>query len=93
MGWLRLGSRLERTEPGKPQQNGRQERFRRTLKAGDHEASTGLLGNWAAQQRAFECLRREYNEERPHEALGQPPPSTDLRSRQRATVSPRPFQR
>src|SRR5262249_38143615 len=31
--WLRLGIRLERIAPGKPQQNGRQERFHRTLKA------------------------------------------------------------
>lgn len=29
---LRLGIRLERIEPGKPEQNGRQKRFRRTLK-------------------------------------------------------------
>src|SRR5207247_1842352 len=29
--WLRLGIRLERITPGKPQQNGRQERFHLTL--------------------------------------------------------------
>ena len=28
-----------------------------------------------AQQKAFEAFRREYNEERPHEALGQRPPA------------------
>ena len=31
--WLRLGIRIERIEPGHPQQNGRHERFHRTLKA------------------------------------------------------------
>ena len=28
-----------------------------------------------AQQKTFEAFRREYNEERPHEALGQRPPA------------------
>ena len=30
----------------------------------------------ADQQRAFDAFRRVYNEERPHEALGQVPPAT-----------------
>jgi putative transposase len=30
--WIRLGIRPERIEPGKPQQNGRHERFHLTLK-------------------------------------------------------------
>ena len=37
------------------------------------------------QQRAFDRFRREYNEERPHEALGQQPPAT------RYAASPRPY--
>ena len=68
--WLRLGIRVERIEPGKPQQNGRQERFHRTLKA------ETISPPRAAQQRAFDFFRRRYNEERPHEALGQKPPAT-----------------
>ena len=35
-----VGIRLERIEPGKPQQNGRQERFHRTLKCGDRSAAS-----------------------------------------------------
>jgi transposase InsO family protein len=31
--WIKLGVRVERITPGKPQENGRQERFHRTLKA------------------------------------------------------------
>jgi len=69
--WLRLELRLERIEPGKPQQNGRQERFHRTLKLEVPPAATV-----AAQQRAFDAFRGVYNGERPHEALGQQPPAT-----------------
>jgi len=71
--WLRLGIRLERIEPGKPQQNGRQERFHRTLKA---ETASPPRANMRAQQRAFDLFRRIYNHERPHESLGQKPPAT-----------------
>ena len=60
-------------EPGKPQQNGRQERFHRTLKA---ETAAPPRADMRAQQRAFDLFRKTYNEERPHEALGQKPPAT-----------------
>jgi len=70
---LRLGIRLERIQPGKPQQNGRQERFHRTL---EQEAATPPKATWRAQRRAFYRFRREYNEERPHEALGNKPPAS-----------------
>lgn len=70
---LRLGLRLERIQPGKPQQNGRQERFHRTLKA---ETASPPAANHAAQQRAFDLFRREYNEERPHESVGMKPPAS-----------------
>ena len=66
-----MGIRLERIEPGKPQQNGRHERMHLTLKQ-DNVPADSL----AAQQRAFDLWRREFNEERPHEALGQKPPAT-----------------
>src|SRR5262245_35621343 len=69
--WLRLGIQPERIAPGKPQQNGRQERFHRTLKA---ETASPPKAHARAQQRAFDLFRREYNFERPHEALGQRPP-------------------
>jgi putative transposase len=69
---LRLGLRLERITPGRPQENGRHERFHRTL--ADAVASPARA-NARAQQRALDLFRREYNEERPHEALGQIPPA------------------
>lgn len=71
--WLiKLGIVPEHIEPGKPQQNGRHERMHRTLKA---EATSPPQANPRAQQRRFDQFRREYNEERPHESLGQRPPA------------------
>jgi transposase InsO family protein len=70
---LRLGIRLERITPGKPQQNGKQERFHRTLK--DFTASPPAA-SLRAQQRVFDLFRRDYNEERPHQALGMKPPAS-----------------
>lgn len=66
--WVRLGIRPERIAPGHPEQNGRHERLHKTLKA---DGVRPARANLAAQQRAFEHFRTEYNEERPHEALGQ----------------------
>jgi len=63
---LRLGLRVEIIAPGKPQQNGRLERFHRTLKA---ETTSPPARDCRAQQRVFDLWRRDYNHERPHEAL------------------------
>ena len=70
---LRLGIRLERITPGKPQQNGRQERFHRTLK---HATASPPKQTLRLQQRAFDLFRPEYNDERPHSSLGMKPPAT-----------------
>jgi len=67
--------------PGKPQQNGRHERFHLTLK----EAMTPPEKSQAEQQSRFDRYRQDYNEERPHEALGQKPPGHFYRP------SPRPM--
>lgn len=69
--WLQLGIGLERIQPGHPEQNGRHERIHRTLK----EAVSIQSTLWR-QQEAFDEFRRDYNEERPHEALGQEPPGS-----------------
>lgn len=71
--WLKLGIAVERIEPGKPQQNGRHERMHRTLKA---ETARPPAADQRRQQRRFNRFRQEYNEERPHESLGQQPPAT-----------------
>jgi putative transposase len=64
--WVRLGIRLERIVPGRPQQNGRHERMHKTLKA---DTVWPPASDLKQQQRRFDRFRREYNEERPHEAL------------------------
>ena len=71
--WIKLGIRPERIPPGAPQQNGRHERMHRTLKEDTAKPPERTLED---QQRAFDRFRRVYNEERPHEALGQKPPWT-----------------
>jgi transposase InsO family protein len=71
--WIRLGIRPERIAPGHPEQNAVHERMHRTLKA---ETAAPPQATLTAQQRAFDRFRREYNDERPHEALGQRPPAT-----------------
>lgn len=70
--WIRLGIRPERIAPGRPDQNGRHERMHRTLK---HEAVGPTRLEFTAQQARFDTWRKEYNEVRPHEALGQKPPA------------------
>ncbi len=70
--WLRLGISLERTEPGKPQQNGRHERMHLTLKK---EATKPSGFNLLQQQEKFDTFVHGYNTDRPHEALGMKYPS------------------
>ena len=80
--WLKLGIRLERIDPGAPQQNGRHERMHATLKA---ETSRPPAATAAEQQARFERFRHDFNDHRPHEALGQVPPTRRYRP------SPRPY--
>jgi putative transposase len=64
--WTKLGIRLHRIVPGKPQQNGRHERMHRTLKQETADAPASCL---AAEQPLLDHFRAEYNYERPHAAL------------------------
>lgn len=79
--WIKLGIMPERISPGCPQQNGRHERMHRTLK---HETTRPAAASLRAQQRTFDRFVTEYNEERPHEALGQRPPNSVYRGSPRA---------
>ena len=64
--WLRLGIQIERIKPGRPQQNGRHERMHLTLKK---ETTRPSAMNSLQQQAKFDDFVREFNRERPHEAL------------------------
>ena len=81
VGWIRLGIRPERILPGRPEQNGRHERLHSTLKA---ETAKPPRSSFSAQQRAFDRFQLEYNQERPHEALGQEVPASLYRPSLRA---------
>ena len=70
--WIRLGIIPERIALGHPEQNGSHEQFHRVLKA---ETARPPAPNCAAQQQRFRRFVREYNEERPHEALDNQPPA------------------
>jgi putative transposase len=78
---IKVGVLPERIAPGKPQQNGRHERLHLTLK---EETASPPAASWRAQQRRFDCFRRLFNEERPHEALGQTPPAQHYQPSTRA---------
>lgn len=71
--WIKLGITPERIEPGQPQQNGRHERMHRTLKL---ETAKPPQSHKEAQQQTFDDFVKTYNEERPHQALGQRTPAS-----------------
>jgi len=58
--------------PAHPQDNGRLERLHRTLK---QETARPPEQDLPRQQRRFNAFRREYNELRPHEAIGMKTPA------------------
>ncbi len=74
--FIKLGIIPERIEVGEPQQNGRHERMHRTLK---EEAVAPPRDNASQQQRVFNRFVREFNNERPHEALEQRTPASVYR--------------
>lgn len=83
--WLKLGIVPERIDPGHPQQNGRHERMHRTLKA---ETASPPAATLTAQQECFDRFRRIFNQERPHEALGQKTPASFYRPSERSYPCP-----
>jgi putative transposase len=71
--WLRLGIDPERIAPARPQQNGRHERMHLTL---EKEVAANPAADLRRQQRQLDAWRLEFNELRPHEALGQQTPAS-----------------
>lgn len=70
--WIKLGIKHERIEPGSPQQNGRHERMHRTLKK---EACESPATTFWGQNSKFKKFVKEFNEQRPHQALENKTPS------------------
>jgi transposase InsO family protein len=75
--WMKLGIIPERIAPGRPDQNGRHERMHLTMNETEMPKTAYDL---TKQQRRFNEFRKCYNEERPHEALGQKTPADVYRA-------------
>jgi transposase InsO family protein len=80
--WIKLGITPQRIDPGQPQQQGAHERMHRTLK---NETVVPPKADLRSQQKAFDKFRKEYNNDRPHEALGDRTPAEFY------SPSPKPF--
>lgn len=71
--WMTLGIRIERSDPGCPQHNGRHERIHRTMK--EDPVVKNPAKDFLTQQDRFDLFRDDYNTKRPHEALDMETPS------------------
>lgn len=86
--WMRLGIRIERIQPGCPQQNGRHERMHLTLK---QETTRPPRANLIAQQETFDDFIKIYNQERPHEGIKNKYPSELYRPSSKEFIKPEPI--
>jgi transposase InsO family protein len=64
--WVALGIRLDRIDPGRPDQNGAHERIHRDIRA---ELQLSPANGMEASQALFDQWRHDFNWVRPHEAL------------------------
>ena len=71
--WMQLGIVHQRITPASPQQNGQHERMHRELK---RETARPAASSLRTQQRRFERFRARYNDERPHEGIGNQTPAS-----------------
>ena len=86
--WLRQGIAVSHGRPYHPQTQGKVERVHRTI--GRELLHGQSWDDLASAQQAWEQWRRQYNEERPHEALGLATPASHYRPSDRAFVDPLP---
>lgn len=70
--WIYNGIIPDRTQPGCPTQNGSHERMHADL---SNEIQGKISGGIAANQSAIDAWTQEYNQIRPHEALGMKTPA------------------
>jgi putative transposase len=75
--WMKLGIAVDFMDPGHPEQNGGHEQMHRILK---QDTANPPAGNLEAQRKRSERWVREYNEVRPHEALGMKVPAEVYRA-------------
>ena len=70
---MQLGIVHQRITPASPQENGTHERMHRERK---RETARPAASSLRAQQRRFDAFCQRYNDERPHEGIGDRTPST-----------------
>lgn len=70
---IKAGVMPEWINPGHPEENGRHERFHRSLK---NEIANPPASNFEEQMQRMRVFIEEYNFERPHEAIGQQTPGS-----------------
>lgn len=70
--WLSLGIQLDRIDPGSPYQNGAHERFHLDIKK---ELEHKINGSLKLHQSVFDVWKKEFNHERPHEAINMKTPA------------------
>jgi len=87
--WLKLGIEVEFSRPARPQDNGAHEQMHRILKERTARPPAPTL---AAQSRRLAQFQREYNEDRPHEALRMRCPRECYRNSGRMYREPPPAQ-
>jgi transposase InsO family protein len=71
--WMSLGIKLDRIDPGCPYQNGGHERMHLDMMK---ELENQIYGDVDLHQKEFDVWRREFNRERPHEALNMETPES-----------------
>lgn len=71
--FIKLGIKPERIKAGHPEENGRHERMHRSLK---EATAKPPQRDHREQQKAFDAFQPEFNNERPHEALGMQTPAS-----------------
>jgi transposase InsO family protein len=82
--WMTLGIQLDRDDPGHPEQNGGHERMHRDMKT---ELEGQIDGSLNEHQKVFDRWRKEFNEVRPHEALGMKVPADIYRKSEKRYCS------
>src|SRR3989449_11500854 len=80
--WMQLGIVHQRIHPAIPQENATHERMHRELK---RETARPAANTRRGQQRKIDAFRRRYNEDRPHEGIGDQVPASLWE------LSPRPY--
>jgi transposase InsO family protein len=86
--WRTLGVRLDRIEPGHPEQNGSHERMHRDLA---QEVEGQPAATLEEETRRLERWRLEYNVHRPHEALAMKTPGEVYRCSRRKLKDVKPY--